>query len=102
MYTTHICAEYIYSTIIIVLTLKSLFFSPVYKRNVSNTRQDFSAIATRPANLCAKQPLLKKQGDFFEFFSSMYCIQHCFICRPSDSSVPDDAGIEPRTVATSA
>jgi hypothetical protein len=31
----------------------------------------------------------------------MYCIQHCFICRPSDSTVSDDAGIEPRTVATS-
>ncbi len=23
---------------------------------------------------------------------------HCFICRPSDSSVSEDAGIEPRTV----
>ncbi len=33
---------------------------------------------------------------------SMYCIQHCFICRPSDSIVSEDAGIEPRTVATSA
>jgi hypothetical protein len=30
----------------------------------------------------------------------MYCIQHCFICRPSDSTVSEDAGIEPRTVAT--
>ena len=29
----------------------------------------------------------------------MYCIQHCFICRPSDSTCKD-AGIEPRTVAT--
>ena len=28
--------------------------------------------------------------------------QHCFICRPSDSDVPTDAGIEPRTVATDA
>jgi hypothetical protein len=26
-------------------------------------------------------------------------IQHCFICRPPDSSVSEDAGIEPRTVA---
>jgi hypothetical protein len=26
----------------------------------------------------------------------MYCIQHCFICRPSDSHVWEDAGIEPR------
>jgi hypothetical protein len=32
----------------------------------------------------------------------MYCIQHCFICRPSDSTVSEDAGIDPRTVATSA
>jgi hypothetical protein len=29
-------------------------------------------------------------------------IQHCFICRPSDSTVSEDAWIEPRTVATSA
>ncbi len=29
-----------------------------------------------------------------------YFIQHCFICRPSDSAVSEDAGIEPRTVAT--
>jgi hypothetical protein len=28
-------------------------------------------------------------GDFFS-----YCIQHCFICRPSDSTVSTDAGIE--------
>jgi hypothetical protein len=40
-------------------------------------------------------------GDFFLFFSA-YIIQHCFICRPSDSTVPTDAGIEPRTVATGA
>jgi hypothetical protein len=30
----------------------------------------------------------------------MYVIQHCFISRPSDSTVSDDAGIKPRTVAT--
>jgi hypothetical protein len=39
-------------------------------------------------------------GDFLGFF--MYCIQHCFICRPSDSTVSEDAGIELRTVATTA
>ncbi len=39
-------------------------------------------------------------GDFFCFFT--YYIQHFFICRPSDSTVPTDAGIEPRTVATGA
>jgi hypothetical protein len=30
----------------------------------------------------------------------MYVIQHCFICRPSDPTVLEDAGIEPRIVAT--
>jgi hypothetical protein len=40
-------------------------------------------------------------GGIFSIFSSYY-IQHCFICRPSDSTVPTDAGIEPRTVATGA
>jgi hypothetical protein len=40
-------------------------------------------------------------GGFIYYFFSYY-IQHCFICRPSDSTVPTDAGIEPRTVATGA
>ncbi len=39
-------------------------------------------------------------GDLFSFVQ--YNIQHCFICRPSDFTVSTDAGIEPRTVATSA
>ncbi len=29
----------------------------------------------------------------------MYVIEHCFICRLSDSTVSEDAEIEPRTVA---
>jgi hypothetical protein len=32
----------------------------------------------------------------------MYFIQHCFICRPSDSTVSGDAEIQPGPVATSA
>jgi hypothetical protein len=40
---------------------------------------------------------MKYGGYFLGFF--VYCIQHCFICRPSDSTVLTDAGIEPRTVA---
>ncbi len=35
-----------------------------------------------------------------DFFLFMYVIQLCFICRPSDSTVSEDAGIEPRTDAT--
>ncbi len=38
----------------------------------------------------------------FYFFKSMYFIQHCFLCRPSASTASEDAGIEPRTVDTSA
>ncbi len=33
------------------------------------------------------------------FLFLSYNIHYCFICRPSDSTVPTDAGIEPRTVA---
>ncbi len=36
------------------------------------------------------------------FSTLIYCILHCFSCRPSDSTLSEDAGIEPRTVATSA
>jgi hypothetical protein len=36
------------------------------------------------------------------FFSFPYYIQHCFIRNPSDSTVPTDAGIDPRTDATGA
>jgi hypothetical protein len=32
-------------------------------------------------------------GGFLDFFP-MYCVQHCFICRPSDSTVSEDAGME--------
>jgi hypothetical protein len=35
-------------------------------------------------------------GNFLRFFFLFYVIQHCFIYRPSDSSVSEDAGIEPR------
>jgi hypothetical protein len=36
------------------------------------------------------------KGDFLY----KNCIQHCFFCRPSDFTVLEDAGIEPRPVAT--
>ncbi len=36
------------------------------------------------------------------FVLFMYDIQQCFICRPSDSTVSEDAEIEPTTVATTA
>jgi len=47
-------------------------------------------------------PSKLNRGIFWIFFFPMHYIQHCFICRPSDSTVTEDAWIEPRTVATSA
>jgi hypothetical protein len=38
----------------------------------------------------------------FLIFLFKYDLQHCFICRPSDFTVSEEAGIEPRTVATKA
>jgi hypothetical protein len=38
------------------------------------------------------------KGDYFVF--KIHSIQHCFICRPSYSTVSEDAGIEPRSVGT--
>jgi hypothetical protein len=40
--------------------------------------------------------------DRYKQHSRKYDIQQCFICRPSDSTVSKDAGIEPRTVAITA
>ncbi len=53
-----------------------------------------------PVEFLTKKHFFFGGGDLFLFLS--YYIQHCFICRPSDSTVPTDAGIEPRTVATGA
>ncbi len=54
---------------------------------------------------CVFDQIPKLQNFFIYIFWGIffsYYIQHCFICRPSDSTVPTDAGIEPRTVATGA
>jgi hypothetical protein len=40
------------------------------------------------------------RGIFDYFIYVPYFTQHCFVCRPLDSTVSEDAGIEPRTVAT--
>ncbi len=34
------------------------------------------------------------------YFILLYFIRHCFLCRPSDSTVSEDAGTEHMTVAT--
>jgi hypothetical protein len=39
--------------------------------------------------------LIFLKGDFFRFFFFMYVTQHCFICSPSESTMSEDAGMEP-------
>jgi hypothetical protein len=56
---------------------------------------------------CVKKKSGPKSENFFFFFNFFggdffVLYQHCFICSPSDSIVPMDAGIEHRTVATGA
>jgi hypothetical protein len=50
----------------------------------------------------AEGPSPHQTTIIFLNFLCMYFIQYCFVCRPSDSTVSKDAGLEPRTVATSA
>ncbi len=66
----------------------------IQAKKTKNFRWILSAIAN--------PPLFFHKGEFFGFFLFVYDIQHCFICCPSDSTVSEDAGIELRTVATTA
>ncbi len=48
-------------------------------------------------------PYIENYGFFGFILFYLYVIQiiqHCFICRPLDSTVSEDASIEPRTVET--
>ncbi len=86
----------------------SLFF---YKSAVMNTvfvirtkNHMTSSVGLEKPNcsrlFCSSLCWKLKNGNFFDFFLFMYVIQHCFICRPSYSTVSEDAGIESRIVAT--
>ncbi len=57
--------------------------------------------ARRP-NSCRTSRLRKVTPQAENNSLLSYYILHCFICRPLDSTVPTDAGIEPRTVAIGA
>jgi hypothetical protein len=48
------------------------------------------------ARLC----VISKNMDSSVINVSSSRVQHCFICCPSDSTVSEEAGIEPRTVAS--
>jgi hypothetical protein len=61
-------------------------------------RRSFQEIFQQGSNEASFFFTFRKLTNFLGFF--MYFIQHCFVCRSSDSTVSEDAGIEPRIVAT--
>ncbi len=79
---------------------KSLFVRIYWRRNTEiRALHIICTLVVKSKDISIVIMIIYKQGEFFSFFC-MYFIQHCFICRPSDSTVPEDPGIEPRTVAT--
>jgi hypothetical protein len=78
----------------IVFNFMYFRFRPSKAKSIGNvlTNRQNAAKCSSPRNL--------KGGFFGFFFFFMYDTQHCFICLPSDTTVSEDAGIEPRTVAT--
>jgi hypothetical protein len=69
------------------------------------TAEDIELSALSPSHYSAVTPMLVAMQNIFKggfYCFLMYCIQHCFICRPSDSTASEDAAIEPRIVATTA
>jgi hypothetical protein len=80
------------------------------KIDVKNIRENKFIGSETGSGYVAKQPNILTRQEYkgkiyvknIGFFLFMYDIQHCFICRPSDSTVSEDAGIGPRTVATTA
>jgi hypothetical protein len=81
----------------------------VLKQSDAFSKDDLAKLASklkgRKASIGRNCFVLKEQlgQDFLKYFWGGFfyiLFQHCFICLPSDSTVPTDAGIEPRTVAS--
>ncbi len=85
-----------------------VWFSPAvpcisYWKQFSGLRHQDRFFRAQTAKIRRHQQFLLQCVIFkgvFCIFIFMCIFQHCFICRPSDSTVSEDAGIEPRTVVT--
>jgi hypothetical protein len=71
-------------------------------KNLKNARSAFKFLLFDSESNRNALPCFFFLYIFFEKIFFSYYNLHCFICRPSDSTVPTDAGIEARTVATGA
>ncbi len=75
----------------------------IYLNGVPDPAPGFGIVGWREKNCTVIVSVFNSnflKGGFFGFFLFMYDFRHCFICRPSDTTVSEDAGIEPRTVVT--
>ncbi len=63
-----------------------------------NLFQCHSVVAKYISPVPIEIKMFKNKEIFWIFL--MYFIQHCFIYRPSDSTMAEDAEIEPKTVST--
>ncbi len=72
-------------TVLFLINLYVQFYKDKHSSECENNFRD------KPVKI---DKYLNLKGGIF-----MYDIQHCFICQPSDSTVSEDAGIEPMTVA---
>jgi hypothetical protein len=81
-------------------------------KRIATTALDWGVLAAKiPAenkvrkhnHVCGTPPCFKGHSSVSRavlWISFGYGAEHCFTCRPSDSTVSEDAGIKPRTVAT--
>ncbi len=77
---------------------QNLRLQQLLRRDYKNSFLSYFVGSTELYECMKHERNLCKQGGFFGMYR--YFIQHCFICRPSESTVSEDAGIELRTVAT--
>jgi hypothetical protein len=83
-------------------TKKFILFFKTYRTlytGIYGTVQDVKCCGFRSGRISI---VLPDPYPFQPYVKFQYCIQHCFICYPSDSTASENAGIEPRTFATSA
>jgi hypothetical protein len=68
-------------------------FTKKYLQYGADTERWILKMRTSQNSFCLYELFFVKISGYF-----MYIIQHCFICRPTYSTVSEDPGIEPRTV----
>jgi len=71
------------------------------RTNSNNSKEKYITPNSPKENILWKHRETEWEANYsWKLITFLYFIQHCFICRQSDSTISEDAGIEPRIVAT--